>query len=63
MFTEIYYDFKVDNKLSHSHIINKARSLRGVMKPSTEEENIRMLKSVGFKKVEVFSNGLILAVY
>ncbi len=54
MFTEIYYDFKVDNKLSHSHIINKARSLRGIMKPSTEEENIRMLKNVGFKKVEVF---------
>lgn len=54
MFTEIYYDFKIDNKLSRSHIINKAKSLRGVMKPLTEEENIKMLKKIGFKKVEVF---------
>ena len=54
IFTEMYYDFKIDNKLSHLHIINKAKSLRGVMTPLTEEENIRMLKKVGFKKIEVF---------
>ncbi len=54
IFTEIYYDFKIDNKLSHSHIINKAKSLRGVMRPLSEKDNINMLKKVGFKKVEVF---------
>ena len=54
IFTEIYYDFKIENRLSHSHIINKAKSLRGVMRPLSEKENIDVLKKVGFKKIEVF---------
>ena len=53
IYSDLYYDFKREN-FSTTEILDKNQSLRGVMKPITTNENIEMLKSVGFKKVDIF---------
>lgn len=53
IYSDLYYDFKREN-FSTTEILDKNQSLRGVMKPITMNENIEMLKSVGFKKVDIF---------
>ena len=53
IYSDLYYDFKREN-FSTREILDKNQSLRGVMKPITTNENIEMLKSVGFKKVDIF---------
>lgn len=53
IYSDLYYDFKREN-FSTREILDKNQSLRGVMKPITMNENIEMLKSVGFKKVDIF---------
>lgn len=50
----LYYDMKLFNGLDEKHIINKQRSIRGVMKPLTLNENKKMLEDVGFTKYEEF---------
>lgn len=54
MYNDLYYDFKRKQGLTDKEIIDKNVSLRGVMKPMTMEENLELLKEVGFKKVDVF---------
>lgn len=53
IYNDIYYDFK-RNSLSDTEILDKNCSLRGVMKPLTLEENLNILKDIGFKKVDIF---------
>lgn len=53
IYSDLYYDFKRE-KFNCTEILDKNQSLRGVMKPITTNENIEMLKSVGFKKVDIF---------
>ena len=53
IYSDLYYDFKREN-FSTTEILDKNQSLRGVMKPITMNENVEMLKSVGFKKVDIF---------
>ena len=53
IYSDLYYDFKREN-FNATEILDKNQSLRGVMKPITMNENIEMLKSVGFKKVDIF---------
>ncbi len=48
IFTQIYSDFKISNNFSEKEIINKSRSLKGVMEPFSEHGNIGLLKRAGF---------------
>jgi len=54
MWVEMYHDMKHRNGVSEADIFNKARSIRGVLKPNTVDENIKLLNSVGFKDVDMF---------
>ena len=46
-------DFKKEQKLTDSDILNKSKSLRGVLDPFDSNEHITTLKKIGFKKAEV----------
>ncbi|MEJ7218404.1 methyltransferase domain-containing protein [Staphylococcus gallinarum] len=54
MWADLYHDLKLENGLSKEHIFDKSRSIRGVMNPVTVEENIEMIKSAGFEKIDTF---------
>ena len=54
IFNQLYFDFKKDKKISSIDILKKAKSLRSVMTLNTQTEEIKILKQVGFKKIEVF---------
>ena len=45
----LYNDFKLKNGLNHREIVEKTRSLKGVMDPFSSGENLKMLKRAGFK--------------
>lgn len=49
---DIYYDFKKEKGYSEYEIAKKREALENVLIPYTEEENISLAKSVGFKKVD-----------
>jgi tRNA (cmo5U34)-methyltransferase len=51
---ELYWDFKHDNGLNSEQVIQKAKSLRGILMPLTLSENINMLKEVGFMHIDTF---------
>ncbi|MDC3062421.1 methyltransferase domain-containing protein [Candidatus Pelagibacter sp.] len=46
--TTLYNDFKLNNGLNYKEIIEKTRSLKGVMDPFSSSENFKMLKRAGF---------------
>lgn len=48
---QIYIEFKLDNGFSEAEIINKARSIKGVMEPFSSQGNIDMLKRAGFTDI------------
>jgi tRNA (cmo5U34)-methyltransferase len=54
MYNDSYYDFKRENGLTDTEIIDKNVSLRGVQKCLTVEENIQLIKNVGFKNLDIF---------
>ena len=45
----IYNEFKIKNGFSSSEIIEKSRSLKGVLDPFSSKENLLFLKRAGFK--------------
>ena len=47
----LYFDFKKKQKLSDKEILNKEKSLRGVMEPFTINANLDFLKRAGFKDI------------
>ena len=49
--TFLYFDFKSQNGLKSSEILNKEMSLRSVMEPYTINANIDFLKRAGFKDI------------
>ena len=51
MITTIYNDFKLSNGFSADEIINKTKSLKGVMEPFSSKANMQMLKRAGFKDI------------
>ena len=53
IYNDIYYDFKRNN-LTDEDVLDKNVSLRGVMKPLTLQDNIQILKNVGFNKIDIF---------
>ena len=49
--TQLYYDFKFQNGFSEEEIINKTKSLKGVLEPFSTKGNYDLLKRAGFKDV------------
>lgn len=54
MWLELYWDFKLDQGLTESMILQKAQSLRGILVPLTLTQNINLLKQVGFSNIDIF---------
>ena len=50
----MYFDFKIDQKLSEKEILNKAKSLRSSMYLFNETTTKNLLKKSGFKEYEIF---------
>lgn len=48
---QVYVEFKLENGFSEAEIINKARSIKGVMEPFSSRGNIDMLKRSGFTDI------------
>ena len=51
MTNQIYTEIKINNGFSDSDIINKSRSLKGVMEPFSTTANIQLAKRAGFKDI------------
>ena len=49
--SQIYIDFKLDQGFSEIDIINKSKSLKGVMEPFSSQGNLELLKRAGFKDI------------
>lgn len=54
LFIQHYYDFKRRNGYSEIEISKKREALENVLIPYRLEENLQLLKEVGFRSVEVF---------
>ena len=54
MWVELYWDFKKRQGLTDGQILQKARSIRGILRPLTLAENIRLLRVVGFSSIDIF---------
>lgn len=48
---QVYTEFKLKNGFSEAEIINKTRSIKGVMEPFSTEGNIDMLRRSGFSDI------------
>ena len=49
MMSLIYNDYKLEQGYNAKEIIEKSRSLKGVMEPFSSKANLEMLKRAGFK--------------
>ncbi len=54
IFNQIYFDFKIDKKLKHEQILNKAKSIRSSMQIFQINQIEGFLKEAGFKNYELF---------
>ncbi len=54
IFNQIYFDSKIENKLTTSQILNKAKTLRGSMNLYQQTELIKFCQDAGFKKIDIF---------
>ncbi len=54
MWVELYWDFKKRQGLTDDQILHKARSIRGILRPITLTEHIRLLSESGFNSIDVF---------
>jgi tRNA (cmo5U34)-methyltransferase len=54
IWTELYWDLKRRQGFTPEQILEKANSIRGVLKPLTANENIDLLSQTGYSRVEVF---------
>jgi len=50
---DIYYDFKKQKGYSEYEIAKKREALENVLIPYSDEENISLAKSAGFKKIDI----------
>ena len=48
IFSQIYLEFKIINKFSENEVVNKSKSLKGVLEPFSEYGNLGLLKRAGF---------------
>ena len=49
--TLMYNEFKLENNFSFEEILEKSRSLKGVLEPFSDKGNLDMLKRSGFKDI------------
>jgi tRNA (cmo5U34)-methyltransferase len=49
--TQLYYDFKFKNGFSEEEILNKSKSLKGILEPFSTKGNYDLLKRAGFKDI------------
>lgn len=54
LWIELYWDFKRRQGLTDEEILQKARSIRGVLRPLTPTENMHLLRTAGFECIDVF---------
>ena len=54
--TQTYHEFKLNNGYSMSEIVNKSRSLKGILEPFTLEANQDFMKRAGFKDIDYFQS-------
>lgn len=54
LWLELYWDLKQNQGLNSAQVIQKAKSLRGVLMPLTLTENINLLREVGFLSIDTF---------
>ena len=54
IWVELYWDFKRSQGLTDDQILHKARSIRGVLRPITLTEHIKLLRETGFNNIDVF---------
>jgi tRNA (cmo5U34)-methyltransferase len=58
IFNFLYFDYKKKNKLNSKEILDKEKSLRGIMEPYTIKANLDFLKRAGFNDVTSISQHL-----
>jgi tRNA (cmo5U34)-methyltransferase len=46
--SQVYVEFKLDNGFSEAEIVNKTRSIKGVMEPFSTQGNMDLLRRAGF---------------
>ena len=51
IFNSVYNEFKIENNYSHDEIMNKYRSLKGILEPFTDLENLNHFKNAGFNHI------------
>ena len=49
--TGIYHDYKLENGYTPDEIMNKSRSLKGILEPFSTQGNIDLLKRAGFSDI------------
>ena len=54
IFNQLYFDYKIQQNLTHEEILKKAKSLRSSMHLFSENQIKRMLKNNGFKNFDIF---------
>jgi tRNA (cmo5U34)-methyltransferase len=58
---ELHWDFKRAQGLSQEMILQKARSLRGVLAPLSLSQNMELLRQAGFSRTDTFVKWLCFA--
>ena len=51
MLSQIYLEYKLDQKYTPQEILSKSMSLKGVLEPFSSNANIQMMKRAGFKDI------------
>lgn len=54
IYSDIYNDFKTISGFSTEEIMNKSKSIRGVMRPLSMADNIKIFKNAGFDNADIF---------
>jgi len=54
MWVELCHELKLKNGVTEEEVFKKARSIRGVLRPLTVNENINLLENAGFKDIDIF---------
>ncbi len=53
IWNDVYHDFKIENNFTADDVINKSKSIRGVMNPLTLSQNLELLESAGFSNNDI----------
>tara|TARA_B100001964_G_C14180084_1_gene575782 strand:- start:350 stop:1057 length:708 start_codon:yes stop_codon:yes gene_type:complete len=54
IFNQLYSDFKLSRGILPSDILKKTQSLRSVHTINTTEDDLKIFKKIGFKKIDIF---------